>query len=164
MAPRAFVARGRFSESKGVWPAQACHRSFFQNWKNWKKLKVSRIADQKIKQIFSWFLRKYHFISGSTVKSNTSLLFCHFPRSGWPTWKLHHPFSDGKTTSVNTIFSISALVNNLLGNRASEGHSSTLLSQRKSHRNCFRFSLLLSAFPTVFFKIPCSIPSYYSLY
>ena len=82
--------------------------------------------------------RKYHFISGSTVKSNTYWLFCHFPRSGWPTWKLHHPFSDGKSISVdlscftrpnNTFFSSSALANNL-GSWATVGHSSSLFSQR----------------------------------
>ena len=46
-------------------------------------------------------MRKYHFISGSIVKNNTYLLFCHFPRSGWPTWKLHHQFSDGRAISVD---------------------------------------------------------------
>ena len=100
---------------------------------NWKERGL------KNKKRISWFVRKYHFISGSTVKSNTYLLFCHFPRSGWPTWKLHHPFSDGKSISVdlscftcpnNTFFSTSALVNNLLGSRATVGHSSSLFSQR----------------------------------
>ena len=47
-----------------------------------------------------------------------------------------------------------ALVNNLLGSRATVGHSKSLLSQRKLHRNCFRFSLFLSAFPTVFSRLP----------
>ena len=99
---------------------------------------------------------KFHFISGSTVKINTYLLFCHFPRSSWPTWKLHHPFSGGKANSVdlscftrpnNTFFSsTSALVNKVLGSRATVGHSSSLLNQRKSHRP----SLLISAFSSLF--------------
>ena len=105
---------------------------------------------------------KYHSILGSTVKSNTYLLFCHFPRSGWPTWKLHHPFSDGKTISVDlscftrpnyTFFlHIRSREEAIRQPTATVGHSSSLFSQRKSHRNCFRFTLFLSAFPTVFFK------------
>ena len=90
-------------------------------------------------------------------------LICHFPSSGWPTWKLHHPFSGGKATSVdlscftrpsNSFFFTPALVNNLLVSRAIEGHLSSLLSQHKSHRNCFQFSLFLSSFS-------CSVPSNY---
>ena len=54
-----------------------------------------------------------------------------------------------------------ALVNNLLGSRATVGHSKSLLSQRKLHRNCFRFSLFLSTFPTVFFITPSSLSSNY---
>ena len=75
---------------------------------------------------------------------------------------------------VKLFFSTSALVNNLIGSRATVGHSSSLLSQHKSHRNCLRFSLFLSAFSnslfqhsqlssiklhTVFFKTIRSIPS-----
>ena len=119
--------------------------------------------NQKINQKYiSWFVRKYHFISGSTFKRNTYLLFCHFPRSGWPTWKLHHPFSDGKTISVDlscftrpnyTFFlHIRSREEAIRQPTATVGHSSSLFSQRKSHRNCFRFTLFLSAFPTVFFK------------
>ena len=62
---------------------------------------------------------------------------------------------------VKLCFSTSALVNNLIGSRATVGHSSSLLSQHKSHRNCLRFSLFLSAFPTVFFNTPSSVPSNY---
>ena len=112
-------------------------------------------------------MRKWHFISGSTVNRNTYLLFCHFPRSGWPRGSCTIPSVVGKRlqlishaspVQVTLFFSTSALVNNLLGSRATVGHSSSLLSQRK-HRSCFRFSLFLSAFPTVFFKTTCSIPS-----
>ena len=113
-------------------------------------------------EYFSWFVGKYHFISGSTVKSNTYMLFCHFPRSSWPTWKLHHPFIGGKATLVDLscfnrpkkhFFSTSALVNNVLYSRATVGHSSSWLNQRKSHRP----SLFISEFSTVFFKTLCSI-------
>ena len=91
-------------------------------------------------------------------------MFCHFPLSSWPTWKLHHPFSGGKATSVdlscftrpnNTFFSTSSLVNKVFGSRAAEGHSSSLLNQRKSHLP----SLFISAFSTVFFKTTLSIQS-----
>ena len=64
---------------------------------------------------------------------------------------------------VTLFSSTSALVNNLVGSRATVGHSSSLLSQRKSRRICFWFSLFLSAFQTVFFKTPCLVPSNYSL-
>ena len=60
--------------------------------------------------------------------------------------------SHASHVQVTLFFSTSDLVNNLLGSRATVGHSSSLFSQRKSHRNCFRFTLFLSAFPTVFFK------------
>ena len=62
---------------------------------------------------------------------------------------------------VTLVFSTSTLVNKLLGSRTPVGHSSSLLSQRKSHRNCFRFSLFLSTFPTVFFITPSSVSSNY---
>ena len=77
--------------------------------------------------------------------------------------ELHHPFSGGKATSVDLscftcpssgFFSTSAPGNNLLSSRATVGQSIFLLSQRKWHRNCFRFSLFLSAFPTVFSRLP----------
>ena len=48
-----FVVRGRFSECKGMWPAQACHRSFFfQIEEIEKKSKIERNADQKTKKNF----------------------------------------------------------------------------------------------------------------
>ena len=37
-----FVARGRVSECKGMWSVQACHRFFFQNWKE-RRLKNKKI-------------------------------------------------------------------------------------------------------------------------
>ena len=67
--------------------------------------------------------------------------------------------SQGSLVQVALFFSTSALVNNLLGSRATLGLSISLLSQRKWHRNCFRFPLIFSAFPTVFFNTTCSIPS-----
>ncbi len=50
-------------------------------------------------------------------------------------------------------FSTSALVNNVLDSRATVGHSTSWLNQRKSRRP----SLFISKFSTVFFKTLCSI-------
>ena len=52
-----FVVRGRFSECKGMWPAQACHRSFFfSNWRNWKKIEnwKERGPKNKKKFLYLW--------------------------------------------------------------------------------------------------------------
>ena len=65
--------------------------------------------------------------------------------------------SHASLVQVALFFSTSALVNNLLGSRATVGHSISLLSQRKWHRKCFRFSLFLSAFPTVFSSLPVQL-------
>ena len=109
------------------------------------------------KQKNSSILGKFHFISGSTVKINTYLLFCHFPCSSWPTWKWWEKriqlISHASLAQITLFTSTSALVNKVLGSRATVGHSSYLLNQRKSHRP----SLFISAFSIVFFKTPCSI-------
>ena len=55
-----FLARGRFSECKAMWPAQACHQFFFQNWKE--------RGPKNKKNIFLWFVRKYHFFLSSFEK------------------------------------------------------------------------------------------------
>ena len=83
---------------KGCGPRKRATKVFFSKL---RKLKNWILKGTRTKKQFSWWVRKYHFISGSTVKSNTYLLFCHFLRSGWPTWKLHYPFSDGKAISID---------------------------------------------------------------
>ncbi len=88
---------------RDVAPASGPPKFFFSKLKEFKKLKNWKLIGRRTKKTKknTWILGKFHFISGSTVKINTYLLFCHFPRSNWPTWKLHHPLSGGKANSVD---------------------------------------------------------------
>ena len=150
-----------------MWPAQECHRSFF-----FKIEKIERNADQKINK-YIYFLDFWENSTSSRaplLKVTPICCFATFLARADPRGSCTIPSVVGKRlqlithtslVQVTLFFSTSALVNNLVGSRATVGHSSSLLSQRKSHRNCFWFSLFLSAFQTVFFKTPCLVPSNY---
>ena len=161
-----FVARRKFSECKGMWPAQACHRSFSSKLKKIEKNWKERGPKNK-KNVFSWFVRKYHFII-LLLKVTPICCFTTFLARADPRGSCTIPSVVGKRIQLIShallvqekhFLSTSALVSNLLGSRATVGHPSSSLGQCKSHRNWFRFSLFLSAFPTVFFKTTRSIPS-----
>ena len=63
-----FVVRGRFSECKGMWPAQACHRSFFSKFKKLKRNENWKERGAKNKKI--------HFLDlwGNNTSSRALLL------------------------------------------------------------------------------------------
>ena len=112
-------------------------------------------------------MRKYHFII-LLLKVTPICCFTTFLARADPRGSCTIPSVVGKRIQLIShallvqekhFLSTSALVSNLLGSRATVGHPSSSLGQCKSHRNWFRFSLFLSAFPTVFFKTTRSIPS-----
>ena len=104
-----------FPNVKGCGPRKRATEVIFQNWRNWKKIEHWKERGPKNKKNIFLICEKISLHLG---------LYC-----------LVTPICCLATFLARARGSCS-----LFGGRATVGHSSSSLSQRKSHRNCFRFS------------------------
>ena len=139
--------------------------------------RATKVFFSKLRKLKNWILKgtrtkktKNNFLDGwENITSSRALLWKVTPICCFATFfaradprgsctipsvmgKRFQLISHASLVQITLFFSTFALVNNLFGSRSTVVHSSSLFSQRKSHRNCLRFSLFLSEFPTVFFK------------
>ena len=127
-----------FPNVKGCGPRKRATEVIFQNWRNWKKnwaLKGTRTKKQK-----KYFLDLWENITSSRALlfSNTYLLFIHFLRSGWLTWKLHPIWQPSHCGSIQTAYKTEENLSHQKG-----------WSNKKILLADSRFSLRLSLCPNV---------------